>query len=74
MSRVWASTIGGTLAFAAACSMVVWTLVALAARRRPTRLLAAFKSPWCWGALVAIYFASWAANIAAVMAGWKAMR
>ena len=64
----------GTLVFLGACALVVWTLVALGARRCPTRVFAVLKSPWCWGGLVAAYFASWAANIAAVMAGWKVMR
>ncbi|MBM4032393.1 MAG: DUF2752 domain-containing protein [Planctomycetes bacterium] len=69
-----AASLFGTLAFIAACSVVVWTLLAIGARRDPTRVLGAFRSPWCWGALVAAYFASWAANIVAVMAGWKVMQ
>ena len=62
----------GAMVFVAACGFLLWRVVATATGQwlLPLGFL---KSPWCWGVLVAIYFASWMFKIVAVATGLQTM-
>jgi hypothetical protein len=62
----------GAVALAGAVALLVWTAAAAAMRRSPLAAWGVLRSPWCWGGMIALYFGSWAMNLALVAAGIKA--
>ena len=75
--EVWQALLAhpfGAVVFVAAVALLLWTAASPMLGRSPLGALGRMKSPWCWGVLIALYFGSWAFNIAAVVAGVKHMR